>query len=243
MENLCIDAIMRRKSIRRYLPDPVPDEDLRILLEAARRAPTDAALHLWSAVYTRDAEKKARIAVELGQPHIGEASVFFVFIADLYRLKRILEYRGEELGDNHFALLLFSAIDAGLAAENLAIAATSMGYGTCFIGAVQNNPELIIQEFNLPKLTYPLFGLTLGVPAEEPPLRPRLPLNMLFHSEAYHKYSEEDLEEAYRVMAPITRRRDYLRILKRYAAREGYFETRNKTIPRLLEEMGFRLPK
>lgn len=233
--------VYARRSVRRYKPVKIPMEHVRVMMEAAQRAPTDAALHLWSAVHVRDDEKKWRIAELTGQRHIGEASDFFLFIADLYRLERLLEYRGEEMGDVDHALLLFAAIDAGLAAENLALAAVSMGYGTCFIGAVHNAAEEIIGLLKLPRKTYPLFGLVVGVPNEEPPLRPRLPLETLFHSEEYHEYSEDELAEAYGVMAPITRRGDYLRLLKRYVGRGGYFEVRNRELPRLLEKMGFKL--
>ena len=238
----CIDAIMGHVSIRKYKPDPIPEEHLRIILEAGRRAPTDAALHLWTAILVRDPGLRRRIGNEIGQRHVVEAPVFLVFLADLYRLSRLLEYRGEEPGDADFALLVFAAIDAGIAAENMAVAAESLGYGTCFIGAVQNRPRLVARLLGLPRKTYPLFGLTIGVPAERPPRRPRLPLDLLVHENHYRDYSDGDLERAYREMAPITRRRDYLRLLRRYAAKGGYFEERNREMPRLLREMGFRLP-
>ena len=215
---------------------------MRLILEAGRRAPTDAALHLWSAVLVEDLGVRRRIAEAIRQPHVYDAGVFLVFLADLYRLGRLLEYRGEDLGDVDLALLLFAAVDAGIAAENMAVAAESLGYGTCFIGAVQNRADLIIELLDLPEKTYPLFGLTIGVPAERPPLRPRLPLEMLVHRDRYRRYTSGELGEAYRVMAPITRRGDYLRLLKRYAARGGYFEERNRQLPILLKRMGFRLP-
>ncbi|MCE4600889.1 MAG: nitroreductase family protein [Desulfurococcales archaeon] len=233
--------VYARRSIRKYKPEKIPEEDIKEIMEAARRAPTDAALHLWSAIWVRDPQTKKRIAELTRQPHIEEASDFFLYIADLHRLQKLLEYRGEELGDVDHALLLFAAIDAGIAAENMALAAVSMGYGTCFIGAVHNAAKELIELLGLPKRTYPLFGLVIGVPAEEPPLRPRMPLGILFHRERYREYTDEDLAKAYEVMAPITRRRDYLRLLKRYVGKGGYFESRNREIPRLLREMGFKI--
>ncbi|MCE4627372.1 MAG: nitroreductase family protein [Desulfurococcales archaeon] len=241
LAKIFMDIVYTRRSVRRYKPEKIPLDHIRIIMEAAQRAPTDAALHLWTAIHVRDDEKKRRIAELTGQRHIDEGSDFFLFIADLYRLKKLLEYRGEEMGDVDHALLLFAAIDAGLAAENMALAAVSLGYGTCFIGAIHNATEEIIELLKLPKKTYPLFGLVVGVPDEEPPLRPRLPLEMLFHSEEYHDYSEDMLDEGYKAMAPITRRGDYLRLLKRYVGREGYFVIRNKELPRLLEKMGFKI--
>ena len=235
------EVVMARRSVRRYREDAsIPEDHLRMMMEAARRAPTDATLHLWSAVRVPRGEARRRIAEAIGQEHVWQAQEFFVFIADLYRLERLLAYRGEEMGDVDRALLVFAAIDAALAAENMALAAVSLGYGTCFIGGVQNAAGLVIELLGLPRRTYPLFGLTIGVPAEEPPLRPRLPLEVLFHEGRYRDYSDEELEEAYRVMAPYSRRRDWLRILKRYVARGGYFEERSRTMWELLSRQGFK---
>ena len=234
-------VVEARRSIRRYRADAVvPEEHVRLMMEAARRAPTDATLHLWSAVRVPRGPVRRRIAEAIGQDHVWEAQEFFVFLADLYRLERLLAYRGAEPPRDHRALLVFAAIDAALAAENMALAATALGYGSCFIGAVQNAAELVAEALGLPPRTYPLFGLTIGVPAEDPPPRPRLPLSMLFHEGRYRDYKPEELEEAYRVMAPYSRRGDWLRIIARYAARGGYFEARSEAMWRLLKLKGFR---
>jgi len=235
------EVFARHRSIRRYRREELPEEHVKLILEAGRRAPTDATLHLWSAVRVRDRRVRGRIAELIGQSHVEEAAEFLVFVADLYRLKRLLEYRGEELASDHYALLLFAAVDAAIAAENMAVMAEALGYGTCFIGAVQNAAGEIAEMLQLPPLTYPLFGLTIGVPAEDPPVRPRLPLEMLVHEDRYRGYSEEELARAHEVMAPYSRRRDWLRLLKRYAARGGYFDLRSEAMRRLLRERGFKV--
>ncbi|MCE4598706.1 MAG: nitroreductase family protein [Desulfurococcales archaeon] len=240
LAKLVYEVFSNHRSIRRYKSDPIPDGDLEIIMESARRAPTDATLHLWSAIRVKDRDKRRRIATLIGQEHVYEAAEFFVFTADLYRLKKLLEYRGEELGNVDFALLLFAAIDAAIAAENMAIMAEALGYGICFIGGVQNAAGEIIKLLGLPHRTYPLFGLTIGVPAENPRIRPRLPRSMLFHEDEYRDYSDDELSEAYRVMSSYSGR-DWLRIIKRYAGKGGYFEDRNKVIPELLKMQGFNL--
>ncbi len=231
----CISVIEGHVSIRRYKREPLPFHHLAMILEAGRRAPTDAALHLWTVVRVRDPVKRMLIARAIGQRHVEEAGEFLVFLADLYRLQRLLEHRGEQLGIVEEALLLFAAIDAGIAAENMALAAESLGYGICFIGAVWNDPILITGLLGLPPKTLPLFGLTIGIPAEKPEPRPRQPLESLVHTDHYRDYTRESLEDVYTVMATITRRRDYLRLLKRYAGKNGYFETRNTIIKRILQ--------
>ena len=231
----------KHRSIRRYKQVDIPEDDLSRIIEAGRRAPTDASLHLWTVIRIVDRIKRRKIASLINQEHVYQASEFLVFIADLYRLKKLLEYRGEELGDVDFALLLFAAVDAALAAENMAVMAEALGYGTCFIGGIQNIPREIIEILELPPKTYPLFGLTIGVPDEDPPRRPRLPTSMLVHVDRYRDYMRDELDEAYRVMAPITRSRDWLRIVKRYAGRGGYFEDRNKKIREVLREQYFNI--
>jgi Nitroreductase len=233
------EAVEKRRSIRRFKRVKIPEEDIKRIMEAGRLAPTDATLHLWSAVHLRDDVKKAEIARLIGQQHVEEGSDFFVFLADLHRLKTLLRFRGRELAEDRLALFVFAAIDAALAAENMALAATALGYGSCFIGAVQNVAGELVKLLNLPPLTYPLFGLVIGVPDEDPPPRPRLPLEMLFHVDVYRDYAEDQVEIAFRIMAKATRSGDWLRLLERYAGKGGYFEARSKEMTKLLRELEF----
>ncbi|AFA38341.1 Nitroreductase [Pyrobaculum oguniense TE7] len=233
------EAVHRRRSVRKFKRAKIPEEDITKIMEAGRAAPTDATLHLWSAVWIRDDTKKAEISRLINQPHVDEGSDFFVFVADLYRLRELLKFRNREIAKNKISLLLFAAIDAALAAENMALAATALGYGSCFIGAVQNAVAELIDMLKLPPLTYPLFGLVIGIPNEDPPQRPRLPLDMLFHKEEYRPYSDIQLDQAYQIMGKITRSGDWLRLLERYAGAEGYFNERGQVLVELLRKTGF----
>lgn len=233
------DVVWSRRSIRKFKRVKIPEDDIKKIMEAGRQAPTDATLHLWSAVRLVDDRKKSTIAELIEQKHVEEASDFFIFIVDLYRLEKLLSLRGRDLAVDRYALFIYAAIDAALAAENMALAATALGYGSCFIGAVQNAARDLVKILELPRLTYPLFGLAVGVPDESPPPRPRLPLDMLFHLERYRDYSREELEAAYSIMSSITRSGDWLKIIDKYAGKGGYFERRSVEMKRLLEELGF----
>ncbi len=237
--NSVIETILAHRSIRRYKRHKIPEEHVDAIERAAQRAPTDATLHLWTAIRIDDNQKRSVIAEEIGQPHVAEASLFYIYIADLYRLYRILEHSKIEHAEDDYALILFAAIDAAIAAENMALAAESLGYGTCFIGAVQNSAATIIKLLNLPPKTYPLFGLTIGLPAENPRLRPRLPREMMIHVDEYKDYSTEDLEKAKEAMKGISRRRSWIDIIARYAARGGYFDARSREMKKLLGKQGF----
>ena len=236
-----LETIFSHRSIRKYKPEPIPEDHLELILQAGRRAPTDATLHLWTAIRVTDKQLRSRIAGLIGQKHVEEAAEFLVFVGDMYRTRRLLEYRGVEPGKHDCALLLFAAIDAAIAAENMALAAESLGYGTCFIGGVMDAALEIARLLHIPEKAVPLFGLTIGVPDEDPPLRPRMPLDILVHENKYRRYTSEDLRRVYEELAPYSRKRDWLRLLRRYAARGGYFEEREMDLPELFASQGIDL--
>uniref|UniRef100_UPI0020BE1D5B nitroreductase family protein n=1 Tax=Lysinibacillus fusiformis TaxID=28031 RepID=UPI0020BE1D5B len=61
--------------------------------------------------------------------------------------------------------VLVGVADVSLFAQNFIIAAESMGYGICYIGGVRNKHSEIRKLFNIPDPIFPLFGMTIGVPA------------------------------------------------------------------------------
>jgi hypothetical protein len=64
-------------------------------------------------------------------------------------------------------MILVSAVDAAIAAERLVVAAEAIGLGTCYIGAMRNQPERVAELLQLPKGTFGLFGLCIGEPTPE----------------------------------------------------------------------------
>lgn len=228
------EAIISRRSIRKYMNKKIPESEVRKIMEAGRRAPTDGSLQLWSAIRITDEKLRERIAQLVEQSSVAEASEFFIFLADLYRPMEFLKSRGLKMGEVEEILLIFAAVDAALAAENMIIAATSLSYGTCLIGRIQNAVEEIADLLKLPEKTYPLFGLTIGYPDEHPGLRPRLDLNMLFHENFYRKYTDEDIENGIKSMTIPGR--DWVETVDSYIGEHGSFVKRNCAFKKILKE-------
>jgi len=65
------------------------------------------------------------------------------------------------------------------------VAAESYGLGCCYIGGIRNDPDAVTQLINLPNLVYPVFGLCLGYPDQNPAPKPRLPLVSVLHQGVY----------------------------------------------------------
>lgn len=85
---------------------------------------------------------------------------------------------------------LLAVVDVSILMQNAALAAESLGLGICYIGAIRNHPQDIIAMLSLPKLVFPVCGMTLGWPKNPPDIRPRLPLEAILHWDRYESDDE-----------------------------------------------------
>jgi nitroreductase len=187
--NAALDAILSHRSVRSYLPKPVPESVLQLTVAAAQSAPTSSSLQAWSVVAVEDPERRAKLA-ELASPNpqIISAPLFLVWIADLSRLRKITTENGKTgEGLDYLESFLLAAIDASLAAQNALVALESLGLGTCYIGGIRNHPAEVGEILGLPPEAFAVFGMTVGYPdpAVETDVKPRLPQSLVLHREQY----------------------------------------------------------
>ena len=183
-----IEQIHRHASVRSYRPDPVPVDQVEAIVAAGQRSSTSSNLQMFSVVAVTEQSTRERLAVLCGnQEHIAQAPVFLAWCADLARLDRACQVRGYEQVTQYVESFLLAAVDTSLAMQNAALAAELMGLGICYIGAIRNRPQEVIDLLELPRLVFPIAGMTLGWPAVEPMLRPRLPLSAVLHWERYDR--------------------------------------------------------
>lgn len=187
--NETIALLNRHRSIRRFKPDPIPEEHFTAIIQSAQRAPTSSNMQAYSVIAVTDPDKKARLAQLAGnQAYVAECPVFLVWCADLHRLKAACEPEGVAGVPPTTELFIIATVDAALAAQNANVAAESLGLGACYIGGIRNNPGQVCELLALPDLVYPVFGMCLGYPAEEPTQRPRLPMRAVLH---HNRYSDK----------------------------------------------------
>ena len=119
-----IEQIYQHFSVRKYKPDPLPDELIQAIVAAGQRASTSSNLQTYSVIVVKDESKRKRLSELCGnQSFIAQAPVFLAFCADQSRLKRICERRGYP---NHAELIenfLVAAVDVALVMQNAAMAA------------------------------------------------------------------------------------------------------------------------
>ena len=180
-----IELICRHGSVRKHTAEPVPLELIETIVHAAQRASTSSNLQVVSVVAVTEAAARARLAEICGQEHVARAPVVLVWCADLKRLDRACELRGYTQVSGYVENFLACVVDIGIAAQNGAVAAESLGLGICYLGSVRNNAQAVIDLLALPRLVFPVVGMTVGWPAAPPTIRPRLPTSAILYWERY----------------------------------------------------------
>ncbi len=170
-----MEAILGRRSVRRFRSDPIPEEDLRKILEAAIWAPSAGNMQSWEFVIVRDPNRKREIArAALGQWFIAEAPVVVVVCANEDRSASRYGERGRKL---------YCIQDTAAATQNLLLAAYSMGYGTCWVGAFDE--DSVSSVIKVPSGVRPVAIIPIGRSAETPIGPRRMPLERVMHEETF----------------------------------------------------------
>ncbi|KAB7708610.1 oxygen-insensitive NADPH nitroreductase [Bacillus aerolatus] len=190
------DLLKSHASVRKYTNEQISDETFRDLLEAAQHAASSHFVQAYSVVRVKDSEKRLKLGeLSKNKQQFESAALPLVFCADLKRLEKAVSLHGKTIEGSTAENLLVAVIDTALFAQNFVVAAESKGYGICYIGGVRNNPQAISELLNLPDYVIPLFGLTVGVPAESNEVKPRLPMEAILHEDSYD-------EQKYDVLLP-----------------------------------------
>ena len=202
-----------RRTIRQYSEREVTEELLNRLMTEAARTQTMGNLQLYSVVVTRSPEMKERLApAHFNQPMVKGAPVVLTICADFRRTTRWCEERKAAPGYDNFLSYQNAAIDALLYTQTLCNLMDEEGLGYCYLGTTVYMPQMIIDTLQLPKLVMPVATLTVGWPAEEPPLSDRLPLQSFVHQETYKDYSREDIDRYYTAKEELEENREFCRI-------------------------------
>lgn len=198
MEKDAVGTIMGRRSIRKYREEQPPDEVLEKIVAAGQQAPF--AMQMGSLLLSRDSGS-----------NVFRAPLQFVVCADVHRMELVMARRGWKRKASDLYTLLFAVQDAAYMAQNMVIAAESLGLGSCYIGAAPFIAGRIRERFQLPDRVFPLVMLTMGYPAEDPPVRPRYPMEFHLFEDAYPEMDGEMVERAMERMDSGYLAQDYYR--------------------------------
>lgn len=157
--NSTLDFIFRRRSIRKYVEQPVEPEKLDLLLKAGMAAPSAMNSRPWEFILVTDKEKLGQFRKRLIFGNRNAPAAIVVC--------------GNPKAAKNPTWRLFWVQDCSAAAQNILIAATSLGLGTVWVGVypVPTFVAVVREVLSIPKSVTPLCLIYVGYPAEEKPAR------------------------------------------------------------------------
>lgn len=175
------ECIKSRRSIRRFTDQPVSDEVLTELLEAIRWSPSWGNTQTWEIIVVKDQDTKEKLS-ECIPPNnpackgIPQAPMVIVVCAKLglsgYKNGEVLTDKGD-----------WYMFDAGVAGQNLCLAAHDLGLGTVHVGTL--NHKVIDELLGLPADIKSVEIIPVGYPAKAGNAPPRKELSEFVHLERY----------------------------------------------------------
>lgn len=190
-------VIEKRRSIRKFKTDPVPDEHVWALLEAARLSPSGTNIQPWRFVVVKDRETRQKLSeCTFGLKFIAQAPVVIVCCADVKaveaRPQRMAElweagvFAGtdfESLSPSDLARLradmdeqaarAYVGLNTAIAIEHMVLKAVDLGLGNCWV--MMFRPREVKELLGLGENIMVVALLPVGFPDQDPPPRPRLP--------------------------------------------------------------------
>lgn len=184
--NKTIQTLVGHRSIRRFKKKPIQRDVFDQLILSGQAASTSSYIQATSVIRVSDMSvREVLVDISGGQAYIREAAEFLVFCADFSRNQRRVSVVDESVDFSWTEQFLAASIDVALFAQNTVVAAESLGLGACFIGGLRNNPAKVCELLDIPTLVYPVFGLCLGYPDQDPEQKPRLPMQVVLHEGKY----------------------------------------------------------
>jgi nitroreductase len=158
-----IGAIKGRRSIRKYKPDPVPEETMRVLIEAVRWAPSWANTQCWEVVVVKDPKVKAELATALSKTNPALSSMTEAPLVIVVCGKKGVS--GFKKGNAVTARGDWFMFDTGIAMQTLCLTAYSLGLGTVVVGLFDH--KKVEEILGVPQNVEVVAMTPLGYPAAE----------------------------------------------------------------------------
>ncbi len=190
------DVIASRRSIRKFREDDISADTVRLLLDAARLAPSGSNLQPARFIVAQSPTAKEALGRCTPYKFIVKASVIFVCCADLTaittrerRLGGLLQegaFEGVDIDMNDASITTSAIMDeeavkaylsmnVAIAIEHIVLKAVDLGLGSCWLGRFDR--EKLKEYLALDESIYPVVLLPVGHPDQSPKARPRFALD------------------------------------------------------------------
>ena len=159
----CVEEILKRRSIRKFKDEAVPEEVINNILEAGRLAPTATNQQPWYFIVARNQQEKEAFIFSGFNKFVTEAD--FIVLGVYKKSEVVIEK--------------LSLMDVTIALQNMVITATVQGVGSCWMGAFDENK--LRDTLNLPDDCITVGAVAFGIPDEQPKQPPKKHLDEIVH--------------------------------------------------------------
>ncbi len=182
------EAIMKRRSVRKFKPDELPDEVVNKMLEAARFAPSWANTQCWRFVIVKQKETREKLCEAFPPKNPGFSTLMnapLLVVAFAEKFKSGF-YKGEAVTNKGEYWYMF---DVALALQNMVLTAWENGIGSVYLGLF--DAQKVASALNIP-VDYEVVAIVpFGYPDEEPKCPPRKSLEEIVFYESYSAPKDE----------------------------------------------------
>ena len=192
-----LEAIQKRRSIRKFKTTPLTTEQINSLLEAARLAPSGCNVQPWKFIKINDTQLKTKLCeASFDQQFIKDAPIVIACCSDLHSWKEskqktqellnredirlsetcekaLMERVEKATANSTYDRIPSAMLNVAIATEHIVLTAVELGLGSCWVRLFDE--KKVKQILNLPEHVFVIALLPIGIPDEDPPARPRLP--------------------------------------------------------------------
>lgn len=185
--NDVIQLLQSHRSVRKFTDQPIEQSVLEELIKCGQAAATSSFIQACTVIQVEDKNKRDELVTLAGnQPYIASSARFLIFCADMNRHRIACDMHHADMLSGFAEQFVTATVDCALFAQNVITAAQSLGIQGVYIGGIRNQIQAVTDLLELPHLVYPVFGMCLGYPAQNPEVKPRLPLSVVLKKDNYN---------------------------------------------------------
>ncbi|MFW2176321.1 MULTISPECIES: oxygen-insensitive NADPH nitroreductase [unclassified Moraxella] len=197
-----LETVLSHRSIRKFTEQPISEELLNTLFQSAIAGSSTGFLQSASIIRVTDPDlryqirricadaQNAKDGEKYGHPYVEQCAELLIFCMDNHRHRQLLP----EAQIDWTEVTLVGAVDCAIIAQNLLVTAESLGLGGVYLGSVRNDVPRLGELLQLPKGVFPMFGMALGYPDQDPAMRPRLPIELVVSTNHYQPATVEQMQ-------------------------------------------------
>lgn len=182
------ESLLRRTSVRRYEREAIPQETMDFIYEAVRNTPTSYNGQQFSVIDISDQALKEELYALTNQKQLKTCNRLLIFCSDYNKIRLLADRKGLEMPPfpDTMDAVTIGIIDASLAMMSAVVAAQASGLGSNCVGYLRTvDPAAVAKLLHLPKGVFVVCGLALGIPREQPDLKPKQPKELVFFPNRY----------------------------------------------------------